>query len=207
MTYRRDSNVFNGYGRIFPLSAKAKAAGLKGQWLSYQASNTDNFTDKRTKEIAWMVSHCHTDSKRELIVNKWRSITNLTIDVYGKCKGMKLPPSTSETVGRSITVLEFRKKSSLISEKTLTERTNLYLKNLKKYKFYLSFENSLCQDYITEKFFMALQAGAVPIVYGGKSKEDYSKVRKSHFRLSLHGAPGKSHISTAKCRLLYCYHF
>lgn len=35
------------------------------------------------------------------------------------------------------------------------------------YKFYLAFENSICHDYITEKFYNALQYRTVPIVYGG----------------------------------------
>ncbi|XP_023349074.1 alpha-(1,3)-fucosyltransferase C [Eurytemora carolleeae] len=42
----------------------------------------------------------------------------------------------------------------------------------KKYKFYLSFENSLCQDYITEKFWNFLGQNIVPIVLGtGPYKE------------------------------------
>lgn len=35
------------------------------------------------------------------------------------------------------------------------------------YKFYLSFENSICNDYVTEKLFSILQKNVVPIVYGG----------------------------------------
>ena len=35
------------------------------------------------------------------------------------------------------------------------------------YKFYLSFENSLCDDYVTESFFRALQKPVVPVVMGG----------------------------------------
>lgn len=46
----------------------------------------------------------------------------------------------------------------------------------KDYKFYLSFENSNCRDYATEKFFLnALQNNVLPIVMGG-SPEDYRKM-------------------------------
>ena len=43
----------------------------------------------------------------------------------------------------------------------------------KGYKFYLSFENSLCSDYVTEKFWKILKFNIVPVVLGGA---DYSKV-------------------------------
>jgi len=42
----------------------------------------------------------------------------------------------------------------------------------KRYRFYLSFENSLCTDYVTEKLYRALDHGVVPVVYGGA---DYSR--------------------------------
>ena len=35
------------------------------------------------------------------------------------------------------------------------------------YKFYLSFENALCTDYITEKLWKVLRINIVPIVLGG----------------------------------------
>ena len=36
----------------------------------------------------------------------------------------------------------------------------------KQHKFYLSFENSLCTDYYTEKVIDALRDNVVPIIYG-----------------------------------------
>lgn len=35
-----------------------------------------------------------------------------------------------------------------------------------EYKFFLSFENSVCDQYITEKFFKILQYDTIPIVLG-----------------------------------------
>ncbi len=37
----------------------------------------------------------------------------------------------------------------------------------KEYKFYLAFEQVLCEDYVTEKFWNALSRRVVPIVMGG----------------------------------------
>ena len=40
-------------------------------------------------------------------------------------------------------------------------------KELQRYKFYLSFENSFCEDYVTEKYYkFGLMYGLVPIVMG-----------------------------------------
>nr|CAG4644438.1 EOG090X0I21 [Lepidurus arcticus] len=45
------------------------------------------------------------------------------------------------------------------------------------YKFYLSFENSLCTEYVTEKFFAVMKSYVVPVVLGGAN---YSAVAPPH---------------------------
>jgi alpha-1,3-fucosyltransferase len=47
-----------------------------------------------------------------------------------------------------------------------------------KYKFYLSFEDAICKDYATEKFF-ALYGGLnmIPVVFGGAN---YSAIAPPH---------------------------
>jgi hypothetical protein len=45
------------------------------------------------------------------------------------------------------------------------------------YKFYLSFENSLCSEYITEKFWKVLRLDVIPVVLGGAN---YSSIMPPH---------------------------
>ncbi|PIA46286.1 hypothetical protein AQUCO_01500060v1 [Aquilegia coerulea] len=48
------------------------------------------------------------------------------------------------------------------------------VETLKRYKFSLSFENSNEEDYITEKFFQSLVAGAVPVFVGAPNVMDFA---------------------------------
>lgn len=43
---------------------------------------------------------------------------------------------------------------------------------LKDFKFFLAFENGVCQDYITEKYWKYLELGLVPVVLGGANYSD-----------------------------------
>jgi alpha-1,3-fucosyltransferase len=96
----------------------------------------------KSRAATWFVSNCHAKSDRKKYVRKLNKALGLyghRVDVFGKCG----PAGKSEN--------------------------HTYLLNLleRYYYFYLSFENSFSEDYVTEKVLTALQHNAVPIVYGG----------------------------------------
>jgi hypothetical protein len=70
------------------------------------------------------------------------------VDIYGKCGNM-----------------------------ACTDRTQCREMIRTDYKFYIGFENSLCDDYVTEKLTTALLFDAVPIVMGGV---DYTRFAPPH---------------------------
>ncbi|CAH0551896.1 unnamed protein product [Brassicogethes aeneus] len=94
--------------------------------------------EKRRSKIAWFVSNCKTLSFRENLVREMQKYVD--IDIYGQC-------------------------GDKICSKDSPEECYNHLEE--NYKFYLSFENTVCNDYVTEKLFYILQKNVVPIVYGG----------------------------------------
>ncbi|CAG7838275.1 unnamed protein product [Allacma fusca] len=100
--------------------------------------------------VAWSVSNCYkTPSRRNEVVHELHKY--IPIDIYGDCGSKHCTPYK----GLCASVLECHQFLA------------------KQYKFYLAFENSLCENYITEKFFDSLYVGMVPVVYG---YGDYAQV-------------------------------
>jgi len=110
---------------------------------------------RKTKSVAWVVSNCGTHSQREHYVEELKK--HIPVDVYGMCGDFKCK----------------RKRSS--SCKNDIE---------KDYRFHLSFENSFCRDYVTEKFWDAMNTSMIPVVLGAA---DYASI-----------APKKSYIEATK---------
>lgn len=98
------------------------------------------FVQSKTKLIFWAASHCG------LLRDKYiRKLTKyLKVDTFGAC-GAALGGGSESCPRKS---------------KDCTEK-------LKKYKFALAFENYMCEDYITEKYWSKLFIGVVPVVMGG----------------------------------------
>ena len=47
------------------------------------------------------------------------------------------------------------------------------------YKFYLSFENSICDDYVTEKYFNIFRYNVIPVTFSGGSYSEMAPPRSS----------------------------
>ncbi|XP_052244234.1 alpha-(1,3)-fucosyltransferase fut-6-like [Dreissena polymorpha] len=127
-TYRPSATFFQPYGIM-----------LKKEYIPEK--NYSDIFHRKSKLATWIVSHCQTDSKREIYVGQMNTYKNGTVDIFGGCGKYK---------------------------PTWGERDNL----IKDYKFYISFENSFCSDYFTEKFFSAFSTDIIPVVRGGA---DYTK--------------------------------
>ena len=58
-----------------------------------------------------------------------------------------------------------------------------------KYSFYLSFENSICQDYVTEKFFRPMEHFVIPLTLNGADMKNiappYSFINSLDFDSTL----------------------
>ncbi|KAF6035925.1 hypothetical protein EB796_005765 [Bugula neritina] len=65
-----------------------------------------------------------------------------------------------------------------------------------KYRFYLSFENSLCKDYITEKFWARLASDShlLPVAIGGLSQQEYDDVAPPNSYIHAYNFTSLDHL-------------
>ena len=84
-----------------------------------------DYSERKTKSVAWFVSNCNSANKRFQYAIELQKY--IQVDIYGACGTLECP--------------RYREKQC-------------FEKLSKEYRFYLSFENSNCQYYITEKFFL-----------------------------------------------------
>lgn len=153
-TYKLNSDAIWGYFVIKNATNHIVAPGVGIHWKSL--NEMEPIGDKlksnlklKSMPIAGYISNCHTLSHRESYIKALRrhlSVFNLYIDIHGECGNIQCP-------------------------KNVMERCLKYLE--KKYFFYLAFENSCSDDYVTEKVVYALKHSTVPIVYGGANYSRY----------------------------------
>ena len=103
----------------------------------------ENYAKNKTGGILWVVSNCNTGSGREHYAAELKR--HIQVDIYGKCGKGQICGSYAD------------------------DWYNICLqKRIATYKFYLAFENSLCEGYYTEKIrrIMVNQLGTIPVVMG-----------------------------------------
>ena len=137
-TYMMHSDVKSALCSNF-LTSITKPCRLSPTWNSSRTEMVKKVRQK-TELVAWFAGHCSTKGGREDYINELSK--HIKIDIYGGCG-----------------TLECKRKFPADYE-----HCDLMLD--RKYKFYLSFENSLCKDYVTEKLFRMFKKDVVPIVRG-----------------------------------------
>ncbi|XP_057368591.1 alpha-(1,3)-fucosyltransferase C-like [Daphnia carinata] len=157
MTFRWDSDVVMPYGYVQP-TGRVPLHPSDAQLKLHLSNPTGsvNYGEGKTKMAAWFASNCYAKSSRNELVKGLQKY--IDVDVYGKCGNLSCPQRNAQ------------------------QCLDMVAKN---YKFYMSLENSLCLDYVTEKLFNIMQLPVIPVVY------------------SLHGnhekiAPRHSFINAAK---------
>jgi len=144
MSYRLDSHFPKPYG-MFKEESPPPTTDLDEHIRQFGERNLNLSRKTKTEGkglAAWFVSNCHSKSGREGLVSELKK--HISVDVYGKgsCSdpGLKCERSQDDQCLQMLNT---------------------------SYKFYLSLENSLCADYVTEKFWKVLQYNVIPVVLNG----------------------------------------
>ncbi|KAJ8728288.1 hypothetical protein PYW08_016673 [Mythimna loreyi] len=166
-TYKLDSDVFYGYFIINNEEGEIIGPKEVMHWRKIEAMKPINHKlkeklDNKKKAAAWFVSNCRARSGRNNVAKSIKqelSEYNMTLDIYGACGEKKCP--------RNKTCWQMLEND---------------------YYFYLAFENSINDDYVTEKVLNPLQHYTVPIVYGGAN---YTRFMPEGMYLNARTVPEK----------------
>ena len=106
-----------------------------------------NFTQDKSGFAVALISNCMASSDRLIFIEEVQKYA--PVKIYGKCGGKCPTHFKNNILGdcREIIATEF--------------------------KFFFVLENSICKDYITEKFFSTLRFNVIPVVLGGGSYDYY----------------------------------
>lgn len=154
MTYRSNSDIHLPYGWIEPLPTAPETEGERSVMREQVIRSGVNPARGKTKLALWMVSNCNPSSNRFEYVKLLQKYVPVDIisSKGSKCGGVDLCP---------------RKMNEAVCYEMMERH----------YKFYLSFENAICDEYVSEKFFNAIGRNIVPIVLGGA---DYASIAPEH---------------------------
>ena len=107
--------------------------------------STKNYFKSKTRSVAWIVSNCQPYERNLLAESLLHN--GVKLEVSGRCSQIYNHTFTCEKKSCEVELAEF--------------------------KFYFAAENSLCTDYITEKYwFKAIDSNTIPIVLGGANYDN-----------------------------------
>ncbi|XP_060065563.1 alpha-(1,3)-fucosyltransferase C-like [Ylistrum balloti] len=143
MTYRRDSDFHFVHGQFSKVSSP------------YKERELDRMLMAKTKTAVAFISHCTIQSRRLEYIRKLRKY-GVDVDIYGKCGTLKCNSGLNRSE-------ELKAAWNVSPNLKMTKDCFNVLDS--RYKFYLSFENSLCDDYVSEKsLHLVLRHNIVPII-------------------------------------------
>jgi alpha-1,3-fucosyltransferase len=148
---------FETYNNYFNMSVTYKFESDFASHYSYEShyvweENKDfnenfDYSAGKTDFAAILVSNCGGSSQRLQYVHEMKKHVNVSI--FGNCGQQCMKKFDNGSDGDC---------KEIIST---------------KYKFFLAFENSLCSQYITEKFFIILRYNIIPVVLGAGDYSQY----------------------------------
>ena len=167
MTYRLDSDIPFLYGRFVRRSVPTRSLA------------TFDFR-KKLGSVIWIQSNCDTRSHRFTSSPLFTLFSNL---LHFSCRSEFVAELAKyiavDTVGtcgsRSNTATEQKTLAKCPRPDVFSPMGDECRQHLSStYKFYLATENSLCKDYVTEKFFRAATLDIIPIVFNGAEMSKFA---------------------------------
>ena len=112
------------------------------------SKNLTGILKTKRKDAVWVSSHCSTPAKRENLVKELAKYIN--VDSYGACGNKKCGKQYDD----------------------LNECAETFVQD---YKFYFAFENSICDNYTTEKLYSLFRdrSNIIPVVHGPRDVSKY----------------------------------
>ena len=157
MTYLSDSDFHYPFGRIDALPSAPKSTVERLRMMRNVFRSDYNPAAGKNNIAVIMTMNCDVPSQRLNYVHQLQK--HISVDIIspgGKCGGEDACPLWTH----------YRNY-----EDECRDMIEI------KYKFYLAFENSICDEYVTEKFFFAIGRNIVPVVLGGAN---YSAIAPPH---------------------------
>ncbi|MFH4982021.1 hypothetical protein AB6A40_008730 [Gnathostoma spinigerum] len=146
MSYRYDSDIPMVYGGWWVNQSEAERTGISPVMLPF---DRQTILKEKLNAVFWFVSNCETQSKRELAVKKLSRF--IPVDIFGKCSRNKADLNVCPEIGSDDCM------------RVLSQ----------KYYFFIALENTVCKDYITEKYWNRYTFPSVPIVMRRKTYENH----------------------------------